>query len=204
MKTFKLCSHSEPEMAVTRFKWQTDLNNNVLISWTWPKSADVKYMLVAMTTENPDDPMAYLMQDPGNRTVVTRNLASHYQVPIGGEPKRFIFAPAYLQGKKIALYGPALATDLLYAKTHARVRITNRLYPFSPIKRVGFSIKYTDPHGEEIGKNALRYNLYEYGRLIGTYPLDDEILAGGYLFIHKTRHIRFTVKDEYTHLIALV
>jgi len=195
-------------MAVTRFKWRTDLENNALISWAWPKNTDVKYMLAASVSgkdaENPGDPMEYIMRNPASHTVITRNLAAHYTVPIGTEPKRYFFAPAYLQGKEITVYGPALATDLLYAKIHARLRITGRPIPFSPYKRISFTLSYDGGHGLTIGKDALYYSLYEYSRLIGTYPLDGGIAAGGYMHIKKTQHIRFFIKDEYAHLIALV
>jgi hypothetical protein len=204
MKTYTLTTHTEPEMAVTRFKWLTDIHNNALISWSWPKNPDVKYMLAAVTTDNPEDPLLYLMKDPTSRTVITRNLASHYTVPISGKPRQYIFAPAYLKGKDIAVYGPALVTDLLYSKTYVTARITNRPIPLSPLKRVSFTLKYTDDHGSVIGKNALRYALYEYRRHIGTYPLDDETLSGGYLYIKKTQHIRFIIENDYAHLIALV
>ncbi|MCL2500002.1 MAG: hypothetical protein FWE90_06650 [Defluviitaleaceae bacterium] len=204
MRTYVTRPHTEPDMAVTRFKWQTDFENNVLLSWTWPKNADVKYMLAAATTENPDDPLEYLMQNPARHTVITRNLAAHYAVPIGPEPKRYILAPAYLQDKEITVYGPALTTDLLHAKAHAHLRITNRPIPFGPYKRVSFTITFDDGHAAAIGKDALRYHLYEYSRLIGTYPLDEGIMAGGYMYIKKTQHIRFFINDEYAHLIALV
>jgi hypothetical protein len=202
-------AHPEPDMAVTRFQWRTDNDNNALITWTWPKNPDVKYMLAAIYDETVPgevtaDPLTYLMQNPASHTVITRNLASHYTVPISGEPKRYIFAPAYLAGNEITVYGPALVTDLLYAKTYAQVRITNRPIPFGPYKRVSFSLKFADGHGAVIGKDALQYALYEYSRPIGTYPLDTETLAGGYMYIKKTQHIRFTIKDEYAHLIALV
>jgi hypothetical protein len=207
MRTFIAKHHTEAEMAVTRFKWRTDNDNNVIITWAWPKNPDVKYMLAAPCAEaegGPGDPLAYIMQDPASHTVITRNLAAHYTVPISGEPKRYLFAPAYLNGNEITVYGPACATDLIYAKTYAQVRIVNRPIPFGPYKRVYFSLKYADGHGAAIAKNALRYTLYEYSRFIGTYPLDDETLAGGYMYIKKTQHIRFIIEDEYSHLIALV
>jgi hypothetical protein len=203
-KTYTLNVHTEPNMAVTRFKWQTDIENNALMSWVWPKSPDVKYMLAATTTEDPEDPLAWLMQEPHRHSVVTRNLSAHYEVPIGDSPKRYIFAPAYLQGKGIAVYGPAFVTDLLYAKVHAEVRITNRPLPLSPYKRVGFSLSFSEEHGKAIAGKALRYALYEYTRLVGSYPLDETLMAGGYMYIKKTQHIRFIIEDKYEHLIALV
>lgn len=203
MKQHTLASHDELDMQVTHFKWQTDMNNNALITWQWPKNPDVKYMLAAVTEENPEDPLAWLMQDPASHTVVTRNLASHYELAIGDTPKRFIFAPAYLHDKGVAVYGPALSTTKMYAKVHATVRITNRPLIFSPFKRVGFSLKFSHAHGVEIGPMALRYALYEYSRLIGIYPLDATLIAGGYIHIKKTHHIRFMVDAEYEHLITL-
>jgi len=119
-------------------------------------------------------------------------------------PKRFIFAPAYLKGKEIATYGPAWVTDLLYAKTHAEVVVRNQPLPLSPYKRVRFTIQFADEHGLGMGKNALRYALYEYSRHIGTYPLDTEILQGGQLILKKTQTIKFLIEPQYAHLIALV
>ena len=203
MKKHTLATHNEPDMAVTRFKWQTDLSNNALITWQWPKNPDVKYMLAAVTDESPANPLDWLMEDPASHTVVTRNLAAHYELPIGDKPKRFIFAPAYLQDKGVVVYGPALSTDLLYAKVHVSVRITNRPLILSPYKRVGFSLTFSQAHGVEIGQQALRYALYEYSRLIGIYPLDATLISGGYIHIKKTQHIRFIVDEAYEHLLAL-
>jgi len=204
MKEYTLHTHTDADMAVTQFRWQTDLENNALINWTWPKNRDVKYMLAATTTEDPADPLAWLMLDPAAHTVITRNLAAHYEVPIGDCPKRYIFAPAYLDGKGIAVYGPAFATDLLYAKVHAEVRITNRALPLGEYKKVSFALTFTEEHGKAISRNALRYNLYEYTRLIGSYPLDETLLAGGFMYIKKTQYIRFIVEEGFSHLIALV
>jgi hypothetical protein len=204
MKKFRLATHTEPDMAVTRFKWQTDLENNAIISWKWPENEDVKYLLAGATTETPDDPIKWLMQDPARHSVIPRNLSSRYEAPIGDEPKRFILAPAYLKGKEIAVYGPAHVTDLLYAKTHAEVQIHNQAIPFSPFKRVCFSLHFADEHGTGMGKNAIRYALYEYNRLIGVYPLDAEIITQGFLYVKKIQDIRFMIEPEYAHLIALV
>ncbi|MCL2203363.1 MAG: hypothetical protein FWB88_05445 [Defluviitaleaceae bacterium] len=204
-KKYKLASHSEPEMAVTHFKWQIDIENNALMSWKWPANPDVKYMLAAATTQHPDDPLAWLMEDPNSHAVVTRTLTAHYEVPIGDAPKRYIFAPAYLKGKEIAVYGPALVTDLLYAKVHAEVRITNSNIPFSSFKRVDFSLHFSGENaGSVLGKNALRYAVYEMQRLVGVYALDDEILTGGYIYIRKTQHIRFIIQEAFAQFIALV
>ncbi|MCL2187385.1 MAG: hypothetical protein FWC16_01110 [Defluviitaleaceae bacterium] len=203
MKKYTLVENDAPDREVTRFKWQTGIDNNAIITWQWPKNPDVKYMLAAVTEEDPEDPLEWLMQDPAAHTVVTRNLAAHYELPIGETPKRFIFAPAYLHKKDVAIYGPALVTDLLYAKVHATVRITNRPILLSPYKRVGFTLRFSQPHGAEIGQHALRYALYEFSRLIGTYALDATLMAGGYMHIKKTQHIRFMIDEKYEHLIAL-
>jgi hypothetical protein len=204
MKNFTLLTHTEPDMAVTHFDWHTDDENNALIAWTWPGNEKVKYMLVAATDEETDDPLQWLMNDPQRHTVVTRNLSARYTAPIGRGRKRYLLAPAYLQGKEIAVYGPALVTDWLYAKTRAEVRISNRPLPFSLYKRVRFSLRFSDGRGAELGKKALRYALYEYNRLIGTYPLDDAILSGGYMHIRKSQHIRFIIEGEFAHLVTLI
>lgn len=204
MKNFKLRKHTEADRQITNFAWYTDTDNNARITWTWPRNDNVKYMLAASTTDNPPDPLKWLMQDPAQHTVVTRNLAAHYEIPIGSVPRRFIFAPAYLHGKDIAVYGPALCTDLLYAKIHAAVRITNTPLPFSPFKRVKFALSYSDANGANLAAKALRYTLHEFNRLVGMFPLDDSLHAGGYLHIRKTHTLRFTVEPEYAHLIALL
>lgn len=210
MKIYKIKKHTEPEWTVKNFRWQTDTENNARITWQWPDNTDVKYMLAAAITEGPAtanitaDPLKWLMQNPQAHTVITRNLAAHYEIAIGDAPRRFIFAPAYLMKKDIAVYGPALITDLLYAKTHATVRIKNTQLPFSPYKKVTFTLTYSDTHGTAIGKDALHYTLHEFNRYIGTYPLDETLCAGGYLHIKKTQHIRFEIIPEYAHLIALV
>jgi hypothetical protein len=204
MKKLKLVTHTEADMAVTRFTWQTDLENNAIISWAWPKNEDVKYLLAASTTESPEDPLQWLLHDPTRHSVIPRNLSAHYEVPIGNEPKRFIFAPAYLKGKEVAVYGPVCMTDLLYARTQVEVKIKNQALPFSLFKRIYFTLHYADDHGMGIGKNALRYALYEYNRLIGEYPLDTEIITNGYLYVKKTQHIQFMIEPTYAHLIALV
>jgi hypothetical protein len=174
------------------------------MSWLWPENPEVKYMLAASVTETPADPLKWLMQTPEKHTVVTRNLASHYELAIGNAPRCFILAPAYLTKKEIVVYGPPLVTDLLYAKTHVSVRVTNTPLPFSVYKRVRFTLGYSGSYGADIGYKALRYTLHEFNRTIGTFPIDESLQSGGVLHIEKTRHIRFTVEPEYAHLIALI
>jgi len=204
MKKYTLVAHKEAEMEVTNFRWDTDFENNALLKWEWPTNKQVKYMLVAATEENPADPLKWLMKEPATHTVVTRNLAKTYEAPIGDSTRRFILAPAYLKDKGIAVYGPALVTDLLYAKIHLEAQITQRVIPFSPYKRVQFSLDYSQAKDMELGKAALRYRLHEQGKIIGTYPMDESIQTSGIMHIKKTQQIQFFIADNYAHLLTLV
>jgi hypothetical protein len=205
MKSFSLGTHTEPDMAVTGFGWQTDDDNVVTLAWTWPKDEKVKYMLV-MATEDGEvkDPLKRLMESPQSHTVVTRNLSARYAAPIKEGRKRYITAPAYLMGKDVVVYGPAFMTGWLYAKTPFEIRITDQNLPFSLYKKVKFSLRFADERGAELARKALRYALHEFNRQTGGYPLDEGLLAGGYMYIRKTQCLRFTAEKEYEHLIAWV
>lgn len=161
-------------------------------------------MLAAASETMPDDPLKWFMKNPAAHSVITRNLATHYEIAIGAAPRHFFFAPAYLLKKDVAVYGPLLVTDLLYAKVHVTTRIINTPMPFSPYKRVKFSLSYSEAHGAELSRRALRYTLHEFNRHIGTYPLDDTVQSGGVLHIKKTQHVRFVIEEEFAHVLALI
>ena len=202
---YNLCERNEPPMAVRRFTWLTDGQDNVLLQWEWPADPSVKLMLV-FDFEDEDPDINRFLTEGRAHAVVARDLADRYQTPVTGSRRRYLICPAYFDERKtVTVYQPALATDWRYKKTRVYARVQYEPLRMSRYKRVKLTLRFSeDGRAEEFLTRGLSYGIYDNNRLSGRYPLDYDVAAGrGCFYIRNDQQVRFITEDGYAHLLDI-
>lgn len=200
-----LRGNNEPSMKMRRFTWRLDEKNNAVLQWEWPTDRTVKLMLVfEYGDEEPD--IASFLRENREHAVVARDLADRYQSALIGSRRRYLVCPAYFNEQNaVVLCQPALSTDWLYRKIRVTGRITYKPLRISRYKQVTLSLRLSEGDGlGELAGHALRYGVYEGIRLIGLYPLDNDVAAGRRVFyIKKNQIVKFIIEEGFAHLLDL-
>lgn len=212
-----LGTHEEPDMALRKFSWRSDEQHQAILEWTWPSDVRVKLMLVfpidetegeksanSTEKESGEPDIANLLWWGHEHTVVSRALASRFVSPIQGERQRYMICPAYFNEENtVVVYKPAQITDWIYKKNRVEAKALYKPLRLSRYKQVSLDV-VLPADSPEPGK-ALRYGIYENNRLIGVYPLDNDIIEGKYTInIRKNQQVKFLVDDEHSNRFEFI
>lgn len=196
---YLLHTHNEPNMAVRQFNWQEDGQHQALLQWSWPSETKVKLMLVFPLEEAEEPDISNFLWWGHDHTVVSRALADRYVGPIVGERQRYMICPAYFNEENtVVVYKPVYVTDWIYKKNRVEAKANYKPLRMSRYKKVTLDVDL--PADSPDPEKALRYGIYENNRLIGVYPLDNDIISGKYtIYVRKNQEVRFMVDDNQAH-----
>lgn len=199
---YYLHEHKEPETAVKDFSWQVG-ERQAILEWKWPTDSRVKLMLVFtidVTAEGEGADITVFLRQSREHTVVSRKLANTFQAALESDVQRYMICPAYFNDdNKVIVYKPVYITDLIYKKQRIRARAEYKPLQMSRYKQATLNID------SAIGiDTVLRYGIYENNRLVGIYPVDNDIIQGNYtIYIPKNQEVRFFVDDDYVNLFEV-
>jgi len=132
-------------------------------------------------------------------------LASKFIRNISHGKRRYLICPAYFaENGEIIVYKPQFLTSWIYKKTKVKAEVKCKPVTFSNYKKVSLRVTSSDPAQMTFLSQILRYAIYEQGRVLGTYPLDSMVMAGGAaFFIKKEQVVKFILDEGYSHLLEL-
>ena len=195
-------THEEPDMLVRNFKWEAD-ESQAILEWSWPTNPKVKLMMVFPLEEDEESDIAEFLRYDHDHIVVSRNLSAKFQGTIasGRQSQSFTICPAYFnEDNTVVVYKPEYTTDKIYKKNRLTAKINAKPLHFSRYKQVTLDINIPS----KLADKAIKYGIYENNKLIGIYPLDNDVIAGKYTInIRKSQNIRFMVDEKYTNQIEI-
>jgi len=192
-------------MALGRFDWTLDDNNNAVINWDWPIERTVKLMLVFGLEDETKPDINRLLKNEHPHEVITRDLAARFTVNISGERRRFLLCPAYFdENHSVTVYKPEYITEWFYKKTKVKAEAIYKPLPLSQFQKVTLRVASADVAQTPLVSQVLKYAIHEQGRVLGQYPLDTAVMAGvAHFYIKKDQAVKFILDDGYDHLLDI-
>ena len=103
----------------------------------------------------------------------------------------------------MVVYTPIYTTDWLYKKSPINARVIYKPLFMSRYTQANFDINV--PANCPPVDGAIRYGIYENNRLVGIYPLDNNVLSGSYkIYLRKNQEVRFIVEENYANRFEIV
>ena len=205
-RKYKLDRNSDPSMELRQFGWQLDSKNNAVLTWEWPTERSVKLMLIFECGEDDENPnIRDLLKKEHPHEVVVRDLGAKFSVNIPEGRRKFLVCPAYFDdSKSVVVYEPVYVTDWLYKRTVITAKVQSKPLPLSQFQHMSFRITASDMTQLPLITQVMKYVIHEQGRLVGKYPLDATIMAGGgHFYIKKDQAVKFQLDEGYDHLLEI-
>jgi hypothetical protein len=199
-------SGGDPALTARAFTCRREDNNNIVISWEWPPGRGIRLMLV-FEHEEPELPaLEDCLRREHPHKVVARDMANRFQTVIQGARKRYRLVPAYFDDSQaVVVCEPAYVTDWFYRSVRVTTSMEYKPLPLGGYRQAVLTVRMSDTEGaEECVARGLRYGVYENNTLLGTYPLDMDIIKSGCMvYLEGGRRIRFSVEPDYAHVLEL-
>ncbi|MCL1878697.1 MAG: hypothetical protein FWF80_07555 [Defluviitaleaceae bacterium] len=192
-----------PDGELRRFEWSADNKNNAVLEWDWPKNRAVKLMFIFPWEKEEIPDIEFFLGEEQTREIITRDLASHFTIPLEAEKMKFVCATGFFnEDKGISICRNPYVTDWVYRKIAITADAIYKPISLSPFHKVTLRVSASDY--SPLTCDVLRYAIYEHGQKAGEYPLDAHSMSGACgFYLKKEQRVKFILDEKFGHLFEL-